>query len=100
MIRMSKLAVIAAVAAVSIASPALAQSFNPRDGGANTMPFSYGPGGTRVYIGSGVSSAPAQEQNGLHSFASIPENRPAVTSVYPGETGGGSAGYNTRLLQH
>ncbi len=95
--RMSKLALIAAVAAVSIASPALAQSFNPRDGGANTLPFSYGAGGSRVYMGSGT---PSQEQNGLHSFASIPENRPAATSINPGATGGGSAGYNTRLLQH
>jgi hypothetical protein len=95
--RMSKLALITAVAAVSIASPALAQSFNPRDGGANTLPFSNAAGSSRVYMGSG---APLQEQNGLHSFASIPENRPATTSVYPGETGGGSAGYNMRLLQH
>jgi hypothetical protein len=41
MINMSKLALIGAVAAVSIASPALAQSFNPRDGTGNVMPLQY-----------------------------------------------------------
>jgi hypothetical protein len=97
MIRMSKLTLIAAIAAVSIASPAFAQSFNPRDGTANVMPFSYGPGGSRVFIG---SAAPVQNPNGLNSFAMVPGDQPAATSVYPGATGGGSAGYNTRLLQH
>jgi hypothetical protein len=41
MIEMSKLALIAALAAVSVASPALAQSFNPRDGTGNVMPLQY-----------------------------------------------------------
>jgi hypothetical protein len=41
MINMSKLALIAALAAVSVASPALAQSFNPRDGTGNVMPLQY-----------------------------------------------------------
>jgi len=47
MINGSKLAVIAALAAVSFASPALAQAFDARAGTGNVLPFSYGPGGTR-----------------------------------------------------
>lgn len=48
MINKSKLLVIATVAAMSMASPALAQSFNPRDGSGNVMPFSYGEGGAKA----------------------------------------------------
>jgi hypothetical protein len=43
----SKLALIAVLAAMSVASPALAQSFNKGDGTGNNMPFAYGPGGTK-----------------------------------------------------
>jgi hypothetical protein len=111
MIKMSKFAIIAAIAAVSIASPALAQSFNPRDGTGNMMPFSYGPGGSRVYMGSAAAPAPQQDQSGvhsfaqrdqsgLHSFAMLPRDVPGTSSVNPGATGGGSEGYNIRLLQH
>ncbi len=101
MMKMSKLALVAAVAAISVASPALAQSFNPRDGGGNTLPFSYGAGGSRLYMGSAAGrTAPWQEQNGLHSFAMVPGNRPAATAGDPGATGGGSIGYNARVLQH
>jgi hypothetical protein len=103
MIKMSKFAIIAAIAAVSIASPALAQSFNPRDGTGNMLPFSYGPGGARNYMGSpaGAPAAVAQrDQSGLHSFAMVPRDVPATASVNPGATGGGSEGYNIRLLQH
>src|SRR5580704_10267185 len=42
----SKIALIAALA-VSIASPAFAQSFNKSDGTGNELPFAYGPGGTK-----------------------------------------------------
>jgi hypothetical protein len=41
MIKMSKLALAAALIAVGVASPALAQSFNPRDGTGNVMPLQY-----------------------------------------------------------
>jgi hypothetical protein len=99
MIRMSKLAIVGAIAAVSIASPALAQSFNPRDGTANLLPFSYGAGGAREYVGSAAVPA-GQDQSGLHSFAMVPRDPPAWSSVSPGATGGGSEGYNIRLLQH
>jgi hypothetical protein len=97
MIKMSKLALIAAIAAVSIASPAFAQAFNPRDGTANVLPFNYGPGGSRQFIG---SATPSQDQSGLHAFAMVPRDPQGTTSIYPGATGGGSAGYNVLLLQH
>jgi len=47
MINKSKLALIAALVAMSAASPALAQSFNKGDGTANELPFAYGPNGTK-----------------------------------------------------
>jgi hypothetical protein len=48
MIKISKLALAAALVAVSIASPALAQSFNPRDGTGNVMPLQYQTDGGRT----------------------------------------------------
>ena len=48
MIKMSKLAFAAALVAVSVASPALAQSFNPRDGTGNVMPLQYQADGGRT----------------------------------------------------
>jgi hypothetical protein len=47
MIKISKFALIAALAAVTVASPALAQSFNPRDGTGNSMPLQYQADGGR-----------------------------------------------------
>ena len=47
MLKISKLSLIAAVAAVVVASPALAQSFNPRDGTGNELPLQYQVGGGR-----------------------------------------------------
>ncbi len=43
MINTSKLALIAVLAAMSVASPAFAQSFNKGDGTGNELPFAYGP---------------------------------------------------------
>jgi hypothetical protein len=48
MMKMSKLALAAALVAVSVASPALAQSFNPRDGTGNVMPLQYQNDGGRT----------------------------------------------------
>jgi hypothetical protein len=47
MINKSKLAPIAVLAAMSVASPALAQSFNKGDGTGNNLPFAYGQNGTK-----------------------------------------------------
>ena len=48
MIKMSKLALAAALVAATVASPALAQSFNPRDGTGNVMPLQYQNDGGRT----------------------------------------------------
>ena len=50
MLKISKLSLAAALAAVIVASPALAQSFNPRDGTGNAMPLQYeGDGGRSAW---------------------------------------------------
>ena len=46
MINKSKLALIAALVAMSAASPALAQAFSKGDGTGNNLPFTYGQNGT------------------------------------------------------
>ena len=43
MTTISRLALIAAIAGAGIASPALAQSFDPEAGSGNVAPFSYAP---------------------------------------------------------
>jgi hypothetical protein len=93
MIKNTKLALIAAIAAVSIASPAFAQAFTPRDGTGNVLPFSYGPGGARVYLGDPPAS---QNRTALYNF--VPTDPRAGASIIPGATG--SSGYNALLLQH
>jgi hypothetical protein len=74
MTRMSKLALIATVAAVTVASPALAQSFNPRDGTGNVMPLQYqgSDGGRTAWMSSPASRGNAQiavRRNGAEQFA-------------------------------
>lgn len=74
MIRMSKLALIAAMAAVTVASPALAQSFNPRDGTGNVMPLQYqgSDGGRSAWMTSPASRGNAQvavRRNGAEHIA-------------------------------
>jgi hypothetical protein len=121
MITKSKLVLIAALAAVSIASPASAQSFNKGDGTGNALAFAYGPGGTKPAWTVApqneqiaVSRAPANEvaarQTGRTSFAAV--GRGAIYDYVPGPassdpsanapslSGGGSTGYNQMLLNH
>lgn len=59
MISKSKIALIAALA-VSVASPAFAQSFNKGDGSGNALPFAYGEGATKS--ASPAEAAPLAEQ--------------------------------------
>src|SRR6202045_314146 len=117
----SKLAVIAVLAAVSVASPALAQSFNKGDGTGNNMPFTYGPGGTKP----AWTVAPENEQTagrqsnagkvavrrnghnavavapgrGLYDYAAVPFASGFDFANSPAATGGGSTGYNEMLLR-
>jgi hypothetical protein len=121
MINTSKLALIAVLAAISVASPALAQSFNKGDGTGNNLPFAYGPGGTKPTW----TVAPQNEQiavresnagkvavrqtgharfavtgtTGLYDYAAVPFASGSDAANSPGLTGGGSTGYNEMLLR-
>jgi hypothetical protein len=118
----SKLALIAALA-VSIASPAFAQSFNKGDGTGNELPFAYGLNGTKpawtvapqnqqvaalrttpdrlAVRRNGRDSFAAVDTSGLYNYAGgaiTPQATPNANS--PAETGGGSTGYNQMLLNY
>ncbi len=121
MINTSKLALIAVLAAMSVASPALAQSFSKSDGTGNVLPFAYGPGGTKP----AWTVAPQNEQiavrqsnagkvairqtgharfavtgtNGLYDYAAVPFASGSDAANSPAATGGGSTGYNEMLLR-
>ena len=100
MTKFSTLAVIAAVAASGIASPALAQSFDPEAGSGNVLSFSYGPVAAQndpVAVRPANPGKVAARHNGLHAFAMVPRDSAAGNSNDPALTGGGSAGYNEML---
>jgi hypothetical protein len=68
MMNKSKLILITALAAVTLASPAFAQSFDPDAGTGNVLPFRY------------ETTAPrhdqiAGRQSGLQSYAMVPRSR-------------------------
>src|ERR1700684_3483597 len=116
MIKTSKLALIAVLAAMSVASPALAQSFNKADGTGNELPFAYGPGGTKPtwtvppqndQIAARASNAgkvgvrqtgharfAVTGTNGLYDYAAVPFSSGSDAANNPAATGGGSTGYN------
>jgi hypothetical protein len=118
MINKSKLVLIAALAAVSIASPASAQSFNKGDGTGNALAFAYGPGGSKptwtvapqneqIAVSRASANEVAARQTGRTSFAAA--GRGAIYDYVPGPTasdpsanaaaltGGGSLGYNQMI---
>lgn len=120
MISNSKLALVAALAAISLATPVSAQSFTKGDGTGNVLSFTYGPGGIKPASPVPVESAqnlPARQtvtehvavrQSGRNSFAAIGTSglyNSAVVpfagnSEAPAVTGGGSAGYNEMLKNY
>jgi hypothetical protein len=80
MINMSKLALAAALVAVSVASPALAQSFNPRDGTGNVMPLQYqADGGRTAWTGE-----PAKQQ--ANRQVAVRKNNAAQVAVRQGHS--------------
>ena len=100
MTTISKFALIAAIAAAGIASPAWAQSFDPEAGSGNVAPFSYAP----IAAQSTIAAVPQKSQgkvaartNGLHAFAMVPRGAAEGNANDPARTGGGSAGYNQML---
>jgi hypothetical protein len=100
MTTISKLALIAAIAVAGIASPVLAQSFDPEAGSGNIVPFSYAPIVTQhdtVAVRPNSQGKMAAHQNGLHAFAMVPRGTAQGNANDPALTGGGSAGYNEML---
>ena len=103
MTTISRMALIAAIAAAGIASPALAQSLNPEAGSGNVAGFGYAPTPAQAdeYVVPQSSHAKtAARQTGLHAFASVPGTSSNSGSNDPAFTGGGSAGYNQMLQQY
>ena len=102
MTTISKLVLIAAIAGAGIASPALAQSFDPEAGSGNVAPFSYAPIPTpsdTFFARQGSQGRIAARRNGLHAFAMVPRGAAGGNANNPTLTGGGSAGYNEMLLR-
>ena len=102
MTTISKLALVAAIAAAGIASPALAQSFDPDAGTGNVLAFSYAPMGApndTVAARQTNHGKIARRQNGLHAFAMVPGGAASGDANDPALTGGGSIGYNQTLQQ-
>jgi len=96
MVTKSKIAVIAAIAALSCASPAFAQSFDSDFGTGNELPTYYDSNGG-LHAGNVHMqwSQVAVHRSGLNAFASV--GRSSFTSDEPSSTGGGSVGYNEML---
>jgi hypothetical protein len=121
MINTSKLALIAVLAAMSVASPALAQSFSKSDGTGNVLPFAYGPGGTKpawtvppqneqiavrqsnagkiAVRQTGHNTFAAVLGRGLYDYAAVPFASGSDAANSSAATGGGSTGYNEMLLR-
>jgi hypothetical protein len=73
------------------ATPAFAQSFCTCDGTGNVLTFSHNP------ITLPQNAKIAASRNGLNSFAMVPSANAASNANSPGDTGGGSIGYNEML---
>ena len=121
MINTSKFALIAVLAAMSVASPAFAQSFDRSSGTGNELPFAYGPGGTKptwtvppqneqVAVRESNTGKVAVRQtgharfavsgtSGLYDYAAVPFASGSDAANSPAATGGGSTGYNEMLLR-
>ena len=89
MITRSKLALIAAVAVVTVASPAFAQSYDPSVGTGNVLPFAYGAGAIKQRS---VALPPQNDQiaagrSGLHAFARVPRGERSDDDYNPATSG-------------
>lgn len=84
---------LAAIALITaIATPALAQSFDPDAGTGNVLQFSHTSGAHKV-------DKMATIRNGLSAYATATDGV-AFGSSAPSETGGGSIGYNEMLRNY
>jgi hypothetical protein len=99
----SRIALFAAIVAAGIASPALAQSFDPEAGSGNVAGFSYAPTPAQsddFAVPQSNRAKTAVRQNGLRAFARVPGTSSNSGSNGTGFAGGGSAGYNQMLQQY
>jgi hypothetical protein len=76
----------------AIATPALAQSFDPDNGTGNVLPFSH-----KSTHNEGKT---AVRQDGLRAYATVPFEGSIANSNAPSATGGGSTGYNEMLRNY
>jgi opacity protein-like surface antigen len=84
---------LAAIAAICIAAPALAQSFSPDTGSGNIVA---GNGGQPV-----AQPAPTTaHRSGLHAYAKVPRETATGAPTDPAVNGGGNAGYNETILKY
>jgi hypothetical protein len=107
MMKKTTLALVAALAVTSFASPVFAQSYDPSNGTGNELPFAYGAGGVKqrsvAVPPAGLTAGPQHQTaggNGYNSFAFIPSGNSAPNSDSSQANGGGSSGYNEMLLIH
>jgi hypothetical protein len=112
MITKWKLAVVAVVATMSLATPAFAQSLDPSAGTGNVLPFSYVPDGQghsgyavqqreQIAVHQRGNERIARRQNGLNAYAMVPSTTSrSFDSSAPAATGGGSLGYNQNLYNY
>jgi hypothetical protein len=98
----SRIALMAAIAVAGIASPALAQSFDPEAGSGNVAGFSYVPSpaqNDKFAVPQTCRAKTAAGRNGLHAFARVTGTSSNSSSNQPAFTGGGSACYDDQMLQ-
>lgn len=93
----SKIAIF--VALMAVASPALAQSFDPDTGSGNVLESNYSPAAVQTPKVAAHQSKAAARQSGLRSLARV-SGSSDNNSTDPASTGGGSVGYNQMLLQY
>jgi hypothetical protein len=117
MISKSKFALVAALAAFAVASPAFGQAFNPAWGTGNVQAFSYGVNGSKapsvgtspqnpIVPGESGQFRTAGRNEGLGAYAMVPRSRSALAPKRPiydyspgfgGGYGSGSSGYDPSI---
>ena len=98
MIGKAKLGLIATVVAVGLASPAVAQSVDSDYGTGNSSKFSYGP--ATLENATRYRSVYPTPQQGIEAYAMDPRRQLDFNSNSPAAAGGGSVGYNQKLLDN
>ena len=99
----SKIAMLVTLAAIGVASPAFAQSFDPDIGTGNALSLtdqstaSYAQALPEISV---HHKRVANRHEGLDAFAMAPRAQRGSVSDDPADTGGGSLGYNEELKNY